>query len=128
MASIDYQRPDDNQCANCHTSEDIWAFNHPPRKPTYDGYAEAWVEYYDVARWYQRSWGYTPRIGPEADPHERSSTPAGKPAAAQAVSSEQSEKKGNAGASDQPDKGKRQATANDNKKRSKGEKGTDNEH
>lgn len=128
LSSLNYQRPEDTECVNCHTSEEIWTFNHAPRKPSYEGYAEGWIEYYDVPRWYRRSWGYTPRVGPEVDPHEQSSTPAGDPAVVKAVSSEQSKKKGNASASDQPDKGKRPIAAKDSKKRSKSEKGTDHEH
>jgi hypothetical protein len=92
LASLDYQRPDDKRCANCHTSEEIWAFNNPPRKPTFVDFGAAWFEYYDVARWYQRSWNFTPRVLPETKPQTRSSKSAREPSDAPIDATEQSKK------------------------------------
>lgn len=127
LASMDYNRPDDKQCVNCHTSEDIWEFNHPPNKPTYAGYDDAWFEYHDACRWYKRSWGYTPDVVPRTNPRKGSSASKGGASDVPAASSEKSTKKGNAVASDQRDNGTRPVPANDDKKRTEGEKSNDNQ-
>ncbi|MCK4774104.1 MAG: hypothetical protein KAT30_04940 [Candidatus Krumholzibacteria bacterium] len=62
LAHMDYQRPDDKRCANCHSSEEIWSFNHAPGTPSYAGYSGKWADYYDIPWWYQRVWDFEPNF------------------------------------------------------------------
>lgn len=62
LSHLDYQRPDDNQCVNCHSSQEIWAFNHSAKSPTYVGYSGKWSDYYDVPWWYKRAWDFEPDV------------------------------------------------------------------
>jgi hypothetical protein len=79
LASMDYQRPEGDPCANCHSNEEIWSFNHPEIKPSYSGYTGSWTKYYDYAWWYERSWDYQPHTESEKPAHDRSSKPAPAP-------------------------------------------------
>jgi hypothetical protein len=112
LASHDYRRPDDKQCAECHSGKEIWAFNHAPRRPTYVGYANTWVEYYDVAWWYKRAWKYSPHEGLTAIPHQRFPT-VEVSADSTAVSSDWFTEKGNIGASGHADANKRPVEKNE---------------
>ncbi len=62
LAQMDYQRPDDKRCANCHSSAEVWSFNHTPGTPTYVGYSGKWADYYDIPWWYQRVWDFEPSV------------------------------------------------------------------
>lgn len=44
IAQLDYERPDDNQCAGCHTSTEMWRFHHLPKAPVTD--TPWWYEWY----------------------------------------------------------------------------------
>jgi hypothetical protein len=73
LASLDYARPDDQSCSNCHSSEEIWAFNHASDKPTHESYSRAWIRYYDTAWWYDKKWKYHPTIEKESSQKEKTS-------------------------------------------------------
>jgi hypothetical protein len=60
LASLDYQRPKDSACLNCHSNAEIWNFNHPNNIQTYVGKPGSWSEYYDYAWWYEHRWDYEP--------------------------------------------------------------------
>jgi hypothetical protein len=67
LAHLDYRRPDNKQCAACHSSDEIWGFHHLPYAPTTD-----------VPWWYERYWGYEDSTYLETVPlpHRPLSTPA----------------------------------------------------
>ena len=74
LASLDYARPDDCRCSNCHSNEQIWSFNHSAMKPTYESYSQSWLLYYDIAWWYTNRWDYHPDILEERGDHENTTS------------------------------------------------------
>ena len=73
LASMEYGRPEDSQCTNCHSDEETWAFNHPSPKPTYQSYSNAWIKYYDTAWWYDKLWKYHPQVDKVKDQNDKTS-------------------------------------------------------
>jgi hypothetical protein len=73
LASLDYARPDDNRCSNCHSNEEIWAFNNPSKKPTHESYSWAWIKYYDTAWWYDKKWEFQPEGDKESNQDDNTS-------------------------------------------------------
>jgi hypothetical protein len=71
LARLNYARPDDNRCANCHSDEEIWAFNNPTGQPTHKSFSRAWMRYYDTAWWYGKRWDYHPNPDNVNSPIER---------------------------------------------------------
>jgi len=61
LAELDYGRPDSRQCGNCHSSEEIWSFNHASKGSTSAGDKNKWAKYYDLPWWYERQWDYDPQ-------------------------------------------------------------------
>jgi hypothetical protein len=53
LAQLNYQRPEDNRCKTCHSSQELWDFTHPATLPPQVG---PWGEFYDRPWWYQRRW------------------------------------------------------------------------
>jgi hypothetical protein len=76
LASLDYARPDDRNCTNCHSEQEIWGFNHTPTKPTYQSYSRAWIKYYDTAWWYEGMWDYHPDLDKVTSQTEKTSNDA----------------------------------------------------
>jgi hypothetical protein len=60
LAEINYRRPDDKNCENCHSNSDIWKFNHNNKINTLTEKSGVWSEYYDLAWWYESRWNYEP--------------------------------------------------------------------
>jgi hypothetical protein len=71
LAEINYQRPDSKQCGNCHSSEQIWSFNHTWKKPDYSGGRGNWIDYYDTPWWYEKGWKFDPRAGARPDKNDQ---------------------------------------------------------
>jgi len=67
---LNYARPEDKRCVNCHSNEEIWAFNHSSKKPTHASYSREWLMYYESAWWYQKQWDYKPDVAEERDQNE----------------------------------------------------------
>jgi hypothetical protein len=53
LAQLNYQRPQDNRCQTCHSSEELWYFTHPPTRTPLAG---PWGEFYDRPWWFERRW------------------------------------------------------------------------
>jgi hypothetical protein len=70
LASLDYERPGSNRCIECHSSADIWKFNHSKNMRTHNGTGGDWSAYYDVPWWYERRWDYAPRTEPKKEENE----------------------------------------------------------
>lgn len=71
LASLDYARPDDKRCTNCHSSEETWAFTHGSTEALHRSYSEAWIKYYDTPWWYGKLWDYHPHVDKENKQNER---------------------------------------------------------
>jgi hypothetical protein len=50
LARLDYERPRDKRCTNCHPREQIWALLQPERRVRSP---EPWRDYYDYPWWFE---------------------------------------------------------------------------
>ena len=73
LAKLDYARPEEKRCSNCHSNEEIWAFNNPSKKPTHQSYSTAWIKYYDTPWWYDKKWEFQPEMDKESNQNESTS-------------------------------------------------------
>jgi hypothetical protein len=53
LAQLDYQRPEDNRCLTCHSSQDLWSYANPPSMPPAAG---PWNSFYNQPWWHKSRW------------------------------------------------------------------------
>jgi len=65
LAELEYARPADERCLECHSREMVWAYTHPTKAPGYADYKDpSWSQYYDVPWWLGWIWKNTGSYGP----------------------------------------------------------------